>query len=160
MSDVTDKWGQVVAERGFAQVPNYLMQINQFLDDDHQIRPVEMLVLLQLVGAWWKKDALPFPSMKTLATRCGVSDRQIQRAVNQLEKEGLLGRTKRRTDTGIRTTNAYDLTPLVKKLGQIAKAFPNEFPRNVTRGGFGKTALARSKVAAPDTTDPAEDAPF
>lgn len=136
MSDISSKWGQVIAERGFAQVPNYLIQINHFLDDEHQIKPVEMLILVQLVGAWWKKDTLPFPSMKTLATRCGVSDRQIQRALNQLEKSGLIARTKRRTDTGIRATNAYDLTPLVNKLGEIAKAFPNEFPRKIngTRG--------------------------
>lgn len=158
MTDVTDKWGQAVAERGFAQVPNYLMQLNHFLDDDHQVKPVEMLVLLQLVGAWWKKEALPFPSMKTLATRCGVSDRQIQRAINQLEKAGLVERTKRRTDTGIRATNAYDLTPLVKKLHHVAKAFPNEYPRRVTRDHAGRVvATKKADAAALSHTDLVDD---
>jgi predicted transcriptional regulator len=132
MSDVAEKWGRPVAERGFAQIPNYLLLLNQFLDREHRLSPVELLVLLQLIGSWWKKDDLPFPSMGTLATRCGVSDRQIQRAVNQLVAHGLLQRVKRRT-RGIIASNAYDLSPLADFLGEVAKAFPNEFPRNVDR---------------------------
>ncbi len=130
--DITAKWGKPVAERGFAQLPNYLLFINQFLDKDHRLSPVELLVLFQLVGTWWKKGDLPFPSMGTLAVRCGVSDRQIQRAVNELEKVGLIRRVNRRIK-GIISSNAYDLGPLVSILEEIAKAFPNEFPRNVDR---------------------------
>jgi DNA-binding GntR family transcriptional regulator len=70
--------------------------------------------------------------MGTLAARCGVSDRQIQRAINHLVKIGLIRRVNRRT-RGIISSNAYDLTPLVLILNEIAKAFPNEFPRNVDR---------------------------
>lgn len=132
MSDVSDKWGEPVAQRGFAQVPNYLLLINQFLDEDHRVSPTELLVLIQLVGSWWKKDALPFPSMATLAKRCGVSTRQIQRAVNSLEAAGFIQRVKRRS-SGIISSNAYDLAPLVAVLGEVAKAFPNEFPRNVDK---------------------------
>jgi len=131
-TDITAKWGRPVAERGFAQLPNYLLFINQFLDKDHRLSPVELLVLFQLVGTWWKKGDLPFPSMGTLAVRCGVSDRQIQRAVNQLEKVGLIQRVNRRIK-GIISSNAYDLSPLVSILEEIAKAFPNEFPRNVDK---------------------------
>jgi hypothetical protein len=132
MSDVADKWGAAVAQRGFAQIPNYLLLLNQFLDEGRRLSPVELLVLLQLVGTWWVKTALPFPSMKTLATRCGVSDRQIQRAVNHLVKIGLLVRVKRRAK-GIIASNAYDLAPLVALLDDVAKAFPNEFPRKVDK---------------------------
>lgn len=133
MSDVLDKWGQPVAERGFAQIPNYLLLLNQFLDPERRLSSVELLILIQLVGTWWKKTELPFPSMSTLATRCGVSDRQIQRAVNNLEKKGLITKTRRRYESGLRATNAYDLQPLIGILNQVAKAFPNEFPRNVSR---------------------------
>ena len=133
MSDILEKWGRPVAERGFAQVPNYLLLLNSFMDPDRRLSPVEMLLILQLVGTWWEKEAMPFPSMATLAARCGVSDRQIQRAVNRLVKIGLLGRVKRRTNTGIRASNAYDLQPLVVLLNQVAEAFPNDYPRNVDR---------------------------
>ena len=132
MSDVADKWGKPIAQRGFAQVPNYLLLLNQFLDEERRLSPVELLILLQLVGTWWVKTTLPFPSMKTLANRCGVSERQVQRAMGQLVKNGLVKRVNRRTK-GLISSNAYDLAPLVAFLGDVAKAFPNEFPRNVDR---------------------------
>jgi len=75
---------------------------------------------------------MPFPSMSTLAARCGVSSRQIQRSINKLENIGLISRVKRR-DKGIVSSNAYDLKPLVDILGLIAQQFPNEFPRNVSK---------------------------
>jgi len=152
MSDVLEKWGKPVAERGFAQVPNYLLLLNSFLDPDRRLSPVEMLVLIQLVGTWWKKDTMPFPSMATLAARCGVSDRQIQRAVNQLVKVKLLGRTKRRADSGIRVSNAYDLQPLVALLEEVAKAFPNDYPRNVDRAKV-REITSRLAHAAPEATE-------
>ena len=85
--DVVDKWGLLVAERGFAQIPNYLLLMNQFLEPERRLSPVELLILFQLAGSWWRRSEMPFPSMGTLANRCGVSDRQIQRAVTQLEKK-------------------------------------------------------------------------
>lgn len=139
MSDIIEKWGAPVAERGFAQLPNYLLLLNQFLDEDNRLTPVELLVLVQLVGTWWKKDEQPFPSMGTLAVRCGVSERQIQRAVNKLEELKLIARVKRR-QRGIISSNAYDLRPLVSVLEQISKAFPNEFPRRVKRSVFKDVA--------------------
>jgi hypothetical protein len=132
MSDVAEKWGEAVAGRGFAQIPNYLLLLNQFLDRERRLSPVELLVLFQLVRNWWRKGELPFPSMGTLAARCGVSDRQIQRAINRLVKLDLVKRVSRRTK-GIIASNAYDLTPLAAFLGEVAKVFPNEFPRNLDR---------------------------
>lgn len=133
MSDVAEKWGQAVAERGFSQIPNYLMLLNLFLDEQKRLSPVELLILLQLVGTWWRKGDLPFPSMGTLAVRCGVSVRQIQRSITRLERIGLLKRVSRRK-RGIIASNAYDLTPLVSLLEEVAKAYPNEFPRKIRRG--------------------------
>lgn len=127
-SDVAGKWGVLVAERGFAQLPNYLLFLNQFLDDDHKLSPIELLVLIELAATWWKKSELPFPSMATLAARVGVSERQIQRAVTTLEKGQFLKRVKRRS-SGIISSNAYDLGPLASVLEDVAKAFPNAFPR-------------------------------
>ncbi|MBS0295287.1 MAG: helix-turn-helix domain-containing protein [Proteobacteria bacterium] len=133
MVEISDKWGVRVAERGFAQIPNYLLQLNQFLGEEH-LSPVELLVLLHLVGAWWKKDELPFPSVATLAVRSGVSNRQVQRALNRLEELKLLARVKRRT-RGIITSNAYDLAPLVSFLNDLAKVFPNAYPRRIQADG-------------------------
>lgn len=167
MSDIAGKWGEAVAARGFAQVPNYLLLLNQFLDSDHRLSPVELLVLFQLVGNWWRKGEMPFPSMSTLAVRCGVSERQIQRAVNQLVKIGLIGRVKRRA-RGIISSNAYNLDPLVALLNDVAKVFPTEFPRNVDRATvkaiserFAANAVpAVSESEPPDTPEPEADVPI
>jgi hypothetical protein len=128
MSDVVERWGEAVGGRGFAQIPNYLMLLNTFLDEKHRLSPVELLLLIQLVGTWWRRGGMPFPSMATLADRCGVSVRQIQRSITQLEKLRLIMRVTR-ARKGLRASNAYDLSPLVVRLNEVAKAFPNEYPR-------------------------------
>ena len=86
--------------------------------------------------------------MATLATYCGVSDRQIQRAINRLVRSKLIDRTKRRSQTGIRATNAYDLRPLVAILNEVAKAFPNDFPRNVDRSKVKEISSLLGDVVA------------
>lgn len=91
---------------------------------------------------------MPFPSMSTLATRCGVSSRQIQRAINRLEKLGLVQRVSRRT-RGIISSNAYDLSHLAKVLGDVAKAFPNEFPRNVDKETVRKISAQLREAGTP-----------
>ena len=58
MSEVAQKWGDAVAGRGFSQVPNYLLFINQFIDKENHLSPLELLLLVQLSGSWWKRDAV------------------------------------------------------------------------------------------------------
>ena len=128
MSEVAQKWGERVAARGFSQIPNYLLLLNQFVDPDNRLSPLELLILIELSGSWWKKDEQPFPSMRTLAIRCGTSERQVLRAISHLEELSLLKRIKRRTK-GLIASNAYDLSPLVEMLDEVAKLYPNEFPR-------------------------------
>lgn len=128
--DVVLKWGRDVAGAGFAQVPNYLLRFNQFTSDEDRLSPTELLLLIELAGTWWKKDDLPFPSMKTLAVRCGTSERQILRAVKRLEGIPLLQRVKRKKK-GIIASNAYDLSPLVEVLQVVAETYPPEHRRKL-----------------------------
>lgn len=142
MSEIATKWGLPISERGFSQLPNYLIQINQFIEPEKRLSSLELLLLIQLSGAWWKKSEMPFPAMRTLAIRCGTSERQVLRAISHLEELNLLKRVKRRTD-GLIASNAYDLSPLVTILEEIAKAYPNEFPRNVRPTGM-KVIMGKS----------------
>jgi len=128
MSEVATKWGAGVAARGFAQIPNYLLHLNQYAEKEDRLTPTELLVLIELAAAWWKRDELPYPSMRTLSVRCGASERQILRAITRLEGLGLLKRVRRRTK-GIISSNAYDMSPLVEQLEAAAEAFPPENPR-------------------------------
>lgn len=139
MSEIAQKWGEAVAQRGFSQTPNYLILLNQFIDPDNRLSPLELLILIQLSGSWWKKEEMPFPSMRTLAQRCGTSERQVLRAISRLEEVGLLKRVKRRSK-GLIASNSYDLSPLVATLQEVAKIYPNEFPRNVRSSPIPKNA--------------------
>jgi predicted transcriptional regulator len=130
MQDMLSKWGRDVAERGFTQVPNYLLQINMFVHDDHKLSPTEMVVLLHLVATWWKKNEMPFPSMNTIADRAGISERQVQRSIKALEQKGYLKKTKKKIK-GVIASNVYDLSPLVKVLDEVAKHFINKHPRQI-----------------------------
>lgn len=140
MSDVAEKWGVDVAKRGFAQVPNYLLNLNQYVAPDDKLTPLELLILVQLVGSWWKKNEPPFPSMKLLAIRCGTSERQIQRAIKRLVDLELIVRKKRRAK-GIIASNVYDLHPLANLLEEVvAKVYPAENPRKAYKKGRGEEA--------------------
>lgn len=141
------KWGSEVAERGFTQVPNYLLLLNQFLDPEVRLTSVELMVLIQLVGTWWDSDDLPFPSMKTLALRSGVSERQVQRTIKHLEDLGVIERVKR--GRGLMTSNAYNMMPLVKLLTHIAMKYPNDRPRRILSKGTSR----RDRGALPRMTD-------
>jgi DNA-binding transcriptional regulator YhcF (GntR family) len=147
MQDVVSKWGKRVAERGFSQVPNYLLQINMFVTDEKKLPPVEMVILLQLVSSWWKKDEMPFLAMRTLADRTGISERQVQRAIKSLEEKGFFEK-KRKAIKGIIASNSYDLTPLVEILNTIDEHFINKHPRNIKDSEQGqptKQTLRRIK---------------
>ena len=130
MSEVAKKWGVEVAKRGFSQIPNYLLHINQFAEPEDRLSPIELLILIELSAAWWKVEDHPYPSMRTLAVRCGTSERQVLRAISKLEKLPLLKRIKRRMK-GIITSNAYDLSPLVDQLREVARLYPAENARKV-----------------------------
>lgn len=146
MQDMNSKWGSAVAQRGFAQIPNYLMHINLVVHDDVKVSPAEMIVLLQIVATWWKRDEMPFPSMSTLALRSGISERQVQRAINSLEAKGYLKRTKTKLK-GIIASNTYDLAPLVSMLNIVAESFPSMHPR-VIKAGKEKVVASKSAKAA------------
>lgn len=130
MSDILSKWGKEVAERGFTQIPNYLLQINMFVHDDHKLSASETLILIHLIASWWNKDEMPFPSMKTLAERSGISERQVQRALKALEEKGYLTKTKKKIKTVI-SSNVYDLMPTVKILEEVAGHYGNAHPRKI-----------------------------
>ncbi len=155
-TNVVEKWGEIVAARGFAQIPNHLLLANQLLGPDEGFSPIELLVLIQLAAAWWRKDELPFPSVSTLASRTGASTRQVQRALSALEERNLLRRVRRRT-RGVIASNAYDLAPLADFLEQLGKAFPNRFPRRLT-GAAGSSEPVES-VTLEDEASPRQIRP-
>lgn len=126
-----EKWGSSALEAGFTIIPNHLLAMNQYLPVERQVSPTEMLVLLQILLAWWSSDRLPFPSKAAIAARAALSTRQVQRALSALESKGLLQRTARFSGGRGRMSNSYDPAGLVRTVDELAKLHPNIF-KNVT----------------------------
>jgi predicted transcriptional regulator len=111
------KWGKQTMDVGFTVLPSVLLRSQARL----KIKCNELAVLVHLIEHWWKPGSMPWPSKKTIAERLGVSDKTVQRAMVKLEKEKLIQRNSRflKTSKG-RTSNEYDLAPLVDRLKEIA----------------------------------------
>ncbi|QPZ92319.1 helix-turn-helix domain-containing protein [Thioclava electrotropha] len=112
------KWGKETMEANYTVLPSALLRGQARLG----INATELAVLVHLIDHWWKADEMPWPSKRTLADRLRVGEKTIQRAIAHLEEEGLIKRTPRFSKkTGARTSNEYDLKPLVERLKPIAQ---------------------------------------
>lgn len=114
-----DKWGANVMEQGFCMIPSLLLRAQRRL----HLNPSQLAVLLQIIDHWWEAGRKPYPSKKELSSRLGISERQVQRYITDLEDEGLLRRQERYGEHGGRQTNIYDLQGLVDKLTEIEPEF-------------------------------------
>ena len=113
---LSQKWGKEVMAANYTVIPCALLRGQARL----RIGPSALAVLVHLIDHWWRPEAMPWPSKKTIADRLGVSAKTVQRAVVELAEAGLLARKKRYHKTGGRTSNEYDLSPLVERLKPVA----------------------------------------
>jgi predicted transcriptional regulator len=113
------KWGKAVWELGFNSIPAILFhgQRRLGLSCNH------MCVLTQLADYWWEAGRKPFPSKEELSNRIGLSSRQVQRIIAELETKGYVKRIERRLPKRGKTSNEYDLTGLVAALAKLAPEF-------------------------------------
>lgn len=135
------KWGKPVMKLGFCIIPSVLLRAQQRLG----LNPTQLAVLLQLADYWWDQDRKPYPSKQALSDRLGLSPRQIQRYIAELEAAGLVKRIERRAVHGGKISNEYDLSGLVERLKKIAPEIEkaNEIKRQATRrGGVPKEKTA------------------
>lgn len=104
---------------GFSVLPSLIFRAQQRLG----LNSTQLAVLLQLADYWWQKERIPYPSKKTLGERLGLSTRQVQRYVAELERAGLVTRIERRAAHGGKQSNGYDLSGLVERLKQLEPEF-------------------------------------
>jgi len=115
---LTRKWGKTTMDANYTVLPSALVRGQERLG----INANEFAVLVHLLDHWWEAEKMPFPTKKTIAARLQVSDKTVQRALVQLEAGGLLKRNARyNPKTNGRTSNEYDLSPLVAKLTEISR---------------------------------------
>ena len=113
------KWGKQVVELGFCIVPSLLLRAQQRLG----LNPTQLAVLMQLCDFWWDDARKPHPGKKLLAERLGLSERQVQRYIAELEQAGLVERIERYAAHGGKMTNTYDLSGLVARLQELEPEF-------------------------------------
>lgn len=119
MQSSEKKWGKEVMNRGFTIVPSLLFRAQRRLG----LNPTQLAVLLQLADFWWHEERMPFPSKDTLSQRLGLSPRQLQRHITELEEAGLVQRIPRTAAHKGKLSNAYDLSGLVAKLKKLEPEF-------------------------------------
>lgn len=127
------KWGKAVMKLGFCIIPSLLLRAQQRLG----LNPTQLAVLLQLADYWWDQERKPYPSKQALSDRLGLSPRQIQRYISELETAGLVKRVPRHAVHKGKLSNEYDLSGLVERLQKIAPDIEqaNEIKRQATRRG-------------------------
>ena len=113
------KFGKPVVDLGFCITPSILMQAQARIG----LNPVQFNIVMHLLDIWWDEAHRPFPTKKLLADRMGMSSRQIQRQIVELENAGLVQRIFRTRPGRGKTSNEYDLTGLVKRLQEIEPEF-------------------------------------
>jgi DNA-binding Lrp family transcriptional regulator len=88
-----------------------------FLDNYHRlpgpVKNLEALIIIHLMRHKYDARA-PFPSLKTISKKMGLSDTAVRVHVRNLEKKGVLRRELRRS-----RTSAYHFEGLVTRLEQL-----------------------------------------
>ena len=104
-------WGDAITERsGFVAVPMSLLKLQSKLGLD----PVDLGVVVNLLGYRWTSEAGVFPRNSIIAKRMGVSERTVQRSTQKMIKLGLITRTL--DVEGRRVLKLDTLVALVAKL--------------------------------------------
>lgn len=114
------KWGAAVMQQGYCMIPSLLLKAQNRL----KLTSTQMAVLLQICDYWWEEARKPYPGKEALATRMGMTARQVQRHIAALEDKKLVTRIARfDASSGGRSTNMYDLSGLVAQLQALEPDF-------------------------------------
>jgi len=114
------RFGDELLQAGFTAVPNLVLRHYVALG----ITPTEMMFIIHIWQYWWnEKD--PYPSLRTISDRMGISWRNAQRYVASLKQKAVLVVTPRFAAGLGQMTNEYDFSPLTHQVlaqeGLVAK---------------------------------------
>lgn len=138
------KWGKPVMDLGFCIIPSLLLRAQRRLN----LNSIQLAVLIQLADYWWDVNRKPFPSKKTLGDRLGLSPRQVQRYIADLELMGFVQRIERRAMHRGKLSNEYDLSGLVTRLKELEPEFREvEEETKSRRRAVAKPGLRRRRKA-------------
>lgn len=114
-----EKWGGSVTRYGYTQVPTLLLKGQRRLG----LKSSHLSVIIHLMAYWWEVGRKPYPSKQALHEQIGLSSRQIQRILSELDELGLVKRIMRSSSAKARLANEYDFSGLVEKLKELEVEF-------------------------------------
>ncbi|MGI8912767.1 MAG: helix-turn-helix domain-containing protein [Chloroflexota bacterium] len=151
------RFGEEILARGHTAIPNLVLNYYVPLG----LTGSELLFTIHVWQHWWS-DRDPYPSLRTIATRMGISLRQAKRYVESLEHKGFLRVVERFLPDGSQTTNEFDYSPLIRAVVDAARAGgaldPSAAPAIVRRSRSRLTPGDGSVTPPPDTTVTPTDA--
>ena len=105
------RFGDELLQASITAVPNLVLKHYVALG----ITPTEMMFIIHIWQYWWNEKN-PYPSLRTIADRMGISWRNAQRYVASLKQKAVLVVTPRFA-TGLgQMTNEYDFSPLTQRV--------------------------------------------
>lgn len=110
------KWTKPLMEAGWTIIPSMIFERQRALG----LYPVDINVLMQLVVRWWTADNPPYPSLKDIARRIGVSVSTVQRSLKRMQTKGFIEIRPRFDDRG-QTSNSYHFDGLIKEVTPFAE---------------------------------------
>jgi len=113
------KWSKAVTKHGYTMLPSLLLRGQAKLG----ITANELNVLLQIIEHWWEPENDPYPAKDAIARRMGITGRQVQRILKQLEVKKLIKRQARFHGLKNQTSNSYSFAGLAEKLKLIEPEF-------------------------------------
>ncbi|HET7772152.1 MAG TPA: hypothetical protein VFN74_25490 [Chloroflexota bacterium] len=105
------RFGATILSGGIAAIPMALYHYQAALG----LIPQEVWFVGYILAHRWT-DALPFPSLRRMSRRTGVSTQMLHRYKQSLIEKGYLTTIPRHRPSGGRTSNYYDFTALFKAL--------------------------------------------
>ena len=136
---IEKKWGKPLTAAGWTAIPNVIFERAQAFP----LEPLDIVIILNLAGYWWKAGNDPYPSKASLPAAIGVTARTIMRRIAAMEKAGFIERIERKTARGGNLTNQYSLKGLI----EAAKPFAEEHV--AAREARKKESVARATRKRP-----------
>lgn len=122
----TERFGKTVREAGITTVPRVLLTGLAEL----KLKPIETIVLLQMIACWGKAGPHPFPKRGLLQKWIGCDKRTLDRTISSLVKNGFVEKIPRKSSKGRQTSNEYNLAGLVEKLKPLGRKAINTRKRH------------------------------
>jgi hypothetical protein len=113
-SSFAARFGRIILQDGIATVPSAIFHYQGTLELSAQ----QVWLVSYILSHKWDED-LPYPSLKAMAKRVGMSLSQLQRIKNSLCQMGYLKVYPRFTEQQGQATNAYDFSGLFDRLEEL-----------------------------------------